>query len=163
MKAIRKSSLRGRREDLVLSNVVVALQHSAEQWSQVTMVFQKAFALVLLCLLFPTGSDSWWRRRRRRAPPPPSPPRPSARDCTLSTWTSWSSCNHQCGTSGTRSRTRHRLVHEAHGGSCRGPFWESEVCNRGLCQNGGTPWSGYCSCRPGYQGTCCGKGVLGPQ
>lgn len=127
------------------------------------MLSRKGFALLLLCLVFPAGSESWWwRRRRRRRSPAPAPAPQPARDCTVSQWSSWSSCSHRCGNSGTSYRDRTKLTQEAHGGRCPYHLHETEACNRGNCQNGGTPRSGYCSCRSGYGGTCCGNGKHEP-
>ncbi|XP_078343053.1 coadhesin-like [Oculina patagonica] len=84
-----------------------------------------------------------------------SPPPCSPRTCQVSYWSTWSPCTHQCGTSGTQTRTRTKTVLAACGGSC--PYHLSEIrsCNTDKCQNSGTPTSNGCSCPPGYNGTCC--------
>ncbi|KAL9959434.1 hypothetical protein ACROYT_G032758 [Oculina patagonica] len=84
-----------------------------------------------------------------------SPTPCSSRACQVSYWSTWSPCTHQCGTSGTQTRTRTKTVLEACGGSC--PYHLSEIrsCNTDKCQNSGTPTSNGCSCPPGYNGTCC--------
>jgi len=108
-------------------------------------------AICLLCLL--TEASAWRRRRRRRSPPPCS-----AVNCQVGSWTSWSSCSHQCGTSGTQSRTRQQVQAASCGGTCPYSLSETQACNRDSCRNGGTPYSGGCSCRAGYGGTCCDRG-----
>ena len=118
------------------------------------MTISKTFFLIFIALLFPHECEPWRRRRRRRAPPPCKP-----RDCTVTSWTGWGPCSHQCGSSGTQRRTRAITSYQTCGGRC--PYHLSEVraCNR-HCQNGGTPQNGYCSCRPGFTGTCCQQGEL---
>ena len=109
-------------------------------------------AISLLLLMAETGG--WSRRRRRRRSPPPC----SAVNCQVGSWTSWSSCSHQCGTSGTQTRTRQQTQAASCGGSCPYSFSETRACNRDSCQNGGTPLSSGCSCKAGYHGTCCEYG-----
>ena len=113
-------------------------------------------ALLTFCFLLlmaETNSIFWSRRRRRRSPPPCS-----AVNCQVGSWTSWSSCSHQCGTSGTQRRTRQQTQEASCGGSCHYGLSETQACNRNSCDNGGTPYSGGCSCRAGYGGTCCDQG-----
>ena len=113
-------------------------------------------ALLTFCFLLlmaETNSIFWSRRRRRRSPPPCS-----AVNCQVGSWTSWSSCSHQCGTSGTQTRTRQQTQAASCGGTCPYTLRETQACNRGNCQNGGAPHSGGCSCRAGYGGTCCEQG-----
>ena len=93
----------------------------------------------------------WRRRRRRRRSPPPC-------NCQVGSWTSWSSCSHQCGTSGTQQRTRGVTQGASCGSTCPYHLRESQACNRDNCRFGGTPHSSGCSCRPGYGGTCCEHG-----
>ncbi|PFX19966.1 Versican core protein [Stylophora pistillata] len=114
------------------------------------MRISEFLAIVLMVLVLARDIDSWRRRRRRRSPPPCG-----ARNCQVSSWTSWSSCSHRCGTSGTQRRTRTKTVVEACGGSCPYRLDEVQACNRDQCKNGGTPYASGCRCRPGYQGTCC--------
>ena len=111
-------------------------------------------AISLLLLMVETNSIFWSRRRRRRRSPPPC----SAVNCLVGSWTSWGSCSHQCGTSGTQTRTRQQTQAASCGGSCPYTLSETRACNRGNCQNGGTPHSGGCSCRVGYDGMCCDQG-----
>jgi len=111
-------------------------------------VFLTIFLLYLL-----TEASAWRRRRRRRAPPPCS-----AVNCQVGSWTSWSSCSHQCGTSGEQTRTRRQVKAASCGGTCPYNLRETQACNRDNCRNGGTPHSGGCSCRAGYRGTCCEQG-----
>ena len=107
-----------------------------------------------ICLLYLLTEASAWRRRRRRAPPPPC----SAINCQVGSWTSWSSCSHQCGTSGEQTRTRQQVQAASCGGTCPYNLRETLACNRDSCQNGGTPHSGGCSCSAGYGSTCCEQG-----
>ena len=107
-----------------------------------------------ICLLYILTEVSAWRRRRRRTSPPPC----SAVNCRVGSWTSWSSCSHQCGTSGTQTRTRQQIQAASCGGTCPYNTYESQACNRDNCRNGGTPHSSGCSCRTGYGGTCCEQG-----
>ena len=110
-------------------------------------------AISLMVLFCARDVESWRRRRRRRAPPPCSP-----RNCAVSSWSSWGACSHLCGTSGSQRRTRSKTSPPSCGGSCPYHFQETRACNRDKCQNGGTPHSSGCNCRPGYQGTCCEGG-----
>ena len=108
-----------------------------------------------MCLLYLlTEASAWRRRRRRRRSPPPC----SAVNCQVGSWTSWSSCSHQCGTRGTQSRTRQQVQAASCGGTCPYHLRETRACNRDNCRNGGTPHSSGCSCRAGYRGTCCEQG-----
>ena len=108
---------------------------------------------VALLLINQCTSQLWWGRRRRRRSPPPCQPK----TCSVSQWTGWSKCSHKCGNSGQSTRTRRILIAATCGGSCPYHFVETRSCNR-HCPNGGTPQSGYCSCRPGFAGTCCQQG-----
>ena len=110
-------------------------------------------AISLLLLMAEANSSPWWRRRRRRSPPPCS-----AVNCQVGRWTSWGSCSHQCGTSGTQTRTRQQTQAASCGGTCPYSLSEKRACNRDNCQNGGTPHRSGCSCRAGYHGTCCEQG-----
>lgn len=115
----------------------------------------KLIAVALLLLVLARDTEPWRRRRRRRAPPPCP-----VRNCQVGSWSSWSACSHQCGTSGTQSRRRSKTVVEACGGTCHYPLDQNRACNRDACQHSGTPHSTGCSCRPGYGGTCCESGKL---
>ena len=121
------------------------------------MRFESVLLLIVALLMLAQECALWRRRRRRRSPPPCS-----ARDCVVSQWGSWSGCTHRCGNSGTQTRRRTQTSPAACGGRCPYVFDETRACNRNSCQNGGTPRSGHCACRPGYRGTCCelGKFVL---
>ena len=109
-------------------------------------------AISLLLLMAETNSIFWRRRRRRRRQCG------LAVNCRVGSWTGWSSCSHQCGTSGTQTRTRQQTQAAYCGGSCLYNLSETRACNRGNCENGGTPYSSGCSCRSGYRGTCCEYG-----
>lgn len=97
-------------------------------------------------------------RRRRHAGA-----RPCSRvNCRLSQWSSWSSCSHRCGTSGTQTRSRYKIRHESCGGSCSVFLLENRRCNRGgkYCNEyRGWPVYGRCSCYSGWRGTCCSYGT----
>ena len=56
----------------------------------------------------------------------------SARDCTWDAWSEWTQCSTTCG-SGSRERTREKLVVEVGGGTCSGKPRESEACKLDDC------------------------------
>ena len=112
-------------------------------------------AIFLLLLIAETNSLFFRRRRRRRRR---SPPPCRAVNCLVESWTSWGSCSHQCGKSGTQRRTRQQTRAASCGGTCPYHLTETQECNRDNCHNGGTPHIGRCSCRAGYGGTCCEQG-----
>lgn len=114
----------------------------------------------VLLLLMETSSK-FWRRRRRRSSPPRLRCR-EVRNCGVSSWTIWSACSYQCGTSGTQRRTRVVTWAASCRGSCPYSLRETQACNRDNCQYGGTPHRFGCSCRRGYGGTCCDRGELSP-
>ena len=107
---------------------------------------------LLLCIEI--NSTFSWRRRRRRIRRAPCNPV----NCRVGSWSVWRSCSHRCGTSGTQNRTRQKTFSAQCGGQCPYQLVVTRSCNRGNCHNGGTPNSGGCSCRLGYEGTCCEKG-----
>ena len=113
---------------------------------------KRALITIFFLLLIVGTSVSWWRRRRRRRS------RCGPVNCRVGSWTSWGSCSHQCGTSGTQRRSRQQTQAAYCGGSCPYRLSETRVCNRDNCRNGGTPHSSGCSCRAGYRGTCCEYG-----
>ena len=59
---------------------------------------------------------------------------------------------------GSQRRTRAQTFPASSGGSCPYTFDQTRACSRDKCQNGGTPHSSSCSCRSGYQRTCCEGG-----
>ena len=70
----------------------------------------------------------------------------SASDCTVSTWSSWSSCSRTCG-SGVKTRTRTRTSYESCGGSCYYHFKETTTCNSHCCAvNCLYSWGSWSSC-----------------
>lgn len=95
-----------------------------------------------------------WNLRRRRRRPVVNCIR---RDCTVSAWSGWGACTHQCGNNGVSPRTRSKRIREQCKGQCRYHIREARPCNR-LCPNGGTPRNGWCSCRSGFTGRCCTHG-----
>ena len=107
--------------------------------------------MTICLLLLLTLSHSWWGRRRRRRRRSCS-----SVNCQVGVWTSWSSCSHQCGTSGTQARTRQQTHAASCGGTCPYHLRETQACNRDGCQNGGTPNSNGCSCRSRVR-----KGIFG--
>ena len=114
---------------------------------------KRALIAISLLLLMAEKNSIFWRRRRRRGRQCGL-----AVNCRVGSWTGWGSCSHQCGTSGTQTRTRQQTQAAYCGGSCPYSLSETRACNRGNCQNGGTPYSSGCSCRSGYRGTCCEYG-----
>ncbi|XP_066021598.1 protein crumbs homolog 1-like isoform X2 [Pocillopora verrucosa] len=80
-------------------------------------------------------------------------------NCRVGSWSAWSTCSHHCGTSGTQNRRRQKTSTAQCGGQCPSHLVEIRLCKRDNCHNGGTPNSGGCSCRLGYEGTCCEKDV----
>ena len=116
----------------------------------------KLLALSLALLISVGIKESGGSQHRWRYAPPPC----TYRACQVSSWSKWSHCTHQCGTSGTQTRTREKTVVESCGGLCPYVLSETRACNRNNCQNSGTPTSQGCSCKPGYRGTCCEIGKL---
>ena len=123
-------------------------------------MWKTTFSVIsLVVLLYSNGSNSiFWKRRRRSIRRPICSPR----NCLVSSWSAWSACSQQCGTSGSQRRARSITVSASCGGSCPYHLSERRACNRANCRNGGTPHSRSCSCRPGYQGTCCERGKILP-
>lgn len=78
------------------------------------------------------------------------------RDCSLSSWSKWSSCSQPCGTEGLQIRFRRVTRAPKCGGSC-GSLTQTRQCNR-ECPNGGTPNHLWCNCKAGYSGRCCTGG-----
>lgn len=110
----------------------------------------KLLAFTIALLVFVGVTESGRRRYSRCSP----------RYCQVSSWSHWSQCTHQCGTSGTKTRKRKKTVAESCGGSCQFALSETRSCNTDNCQNSGTPTSQGCFCKPGYRGTCCEIGKL---
>ena len=105
--------------------------------------------LVLFLIIFGFFADDthgWWTSRRRRR-------RCSASNCAVSGWSTWSSCSHSCGSSGTQNRQRHVTRVQSCGGTCY-HLTESRTCNRVCCPlNCGWSWSNWGSC------VGCGRGT----
>lgn len=116
------------------------------------------FCLLCIVMLFAETSTFAWRRRRRRRRRRTITCQLS--DCTVSSWSSWSSCSYPCGTGGTQSRSRYVTTRQACGGRPCPSLYESRACNRNpnLCRNYGTPHSTGCFCKAGFTGTCCSYG-----
>ena len=123
---------------------------------------EKAIFVVLSILLLFTETNSiFWRRRRRRRSPPVDPrPCAGSRDCSVSSWSGWSSCSWPCGLSGVKRRSRYVTISKLNCGTCPYSLSETKACNREarLCLHGSTRNSRGCTCRPGWTGTCCGTG-----
>ena len=68
-------------------------------------------------------------------------------DCTVSSWSSWSSCSRTCG-SGVKTRTRTKTTYESCGGSCYYyHFKERTTCNSNCCPvNCLYSWGSWSSC-----------------
>ena len=94
--------------------------------------------LVAFSVLLSPGL-TWRRRRRRRC----------YRHCSVSNWSSWSSCTKACGR-GTQSRTRYKTVSEQCGGSCPYGMTQTNYCNTQCCKVSCAwkwgPWSSCTSC-----------------
>jgi hypothetical protein len=54
-------------------------------------------------------------------------------------------------------RSRYKKVSELCGGRCSYNSSETAGCNRYVCDTRGIPADGYCVCKDGFTGTCCGK------
>ena len=95
--------------------------------------------LVLLTVLLLVGNGiSWWRRRRRRR---------CYRNCSVSGWSSWSSCSRSCGNSGTKTRTRYITVGAQCGGTCPYSLRQTIACNRRCCRvDCSYSWGGWTVC-----------------
>ncbi|XP_078379543.1 uncharacterized protein LOC144662575 [Oculina patagonica] len=73
-------------------------------------------------------------------------------NCSVSSWSPWSSCTQPCGNGGIQTRARNTS-----GFACCPTPVETRLCNMG-CPNGGTPVlgrDGECFCKIGYSGQCC--------
>ena len=75
----------------------------------------------------------------------------SRRNCQVSSWSSWSSCSHNCGSYGTQKRTRRKTQTESCGGSCVYSLVETRACNRRCCPvscsvSSWTRWSACVGC-----------------
>ena len=110
--------------------------------------WKTSVVLVAVCIMMLSSRTEggcrarWWGRRR-------------AVHCTWGGWSGWGGCNHPCGSSGTRARTRGIARGASCGGaSCSGPSRQVQACNR-FCHNGGTPQNGRCSCPAAFRGGCC--------
>ena len=127
-----------------------------------TTVTKTIFFALFFAMLF-SKTSSWWdrrrRRRRRRSSPPPDPCAGS-KDCTVSSWSGWSSCSWPCGLSGVKRRSRSVINQAVNCGSCPHSLSEKVSCNTdsSLCLHESTPANDGCSCRSGWTGTCCGDG-----
>eukprot|EP01062_Namystynia_karyoxenos_P036408 TRINITY_DN26517_c0_g1_i2.p1 TRINITY_DN26517_c0_g1~~TRINITY_DN26517_c0_g1_i2.p1 ORF type:complete len:1483 (+),score=380.93 TRINITY_DN26517_c0_g1_i2:63-4451(+) len=81
----------------------------------------------------PAGAWGWIDNCDR--PVGPAGSSPCRFDCLLSPWGTWSDCSEQCGTAGTRTRSRAVVETERYGGTpCRNfDLQESAPCNRHGC------------------------------
>lgn len=76
-------------------------------------------------------------------------------DCKLSKWSDWSACTTSCGTSGSQSSSRHRIITEQCGGTCPSSLARTRSCLQTSCFNGGSLQNGVCLCRAGFTGNSC--------
>ena len=81
--------------------------------------------VVIQGLLLNEVCDGWRRRRRRRR-------RCTARDCSMSSWSMWSSCSATCG-SGRQTRSRSIQITPLCGGKECGATSESRSCSVSPC------------------------------
>lgn len=72
--------------------------------------------------------------------------------CNVNPWSQWSACTHPCGISGIQTRTRPK---DSSKNDKYCPLREDRPCNRGNCQNGGTPNLQGCACFQQFSGRCC--------
>ena len=121
------------------------------------------FVALSILLLFTEINSFFWRRRRRRKSQPPRPPvDPCAgsRDCSVSSWSGWSSCSLPCGFWGVKRRSRYITSSAVNCGTCNYNLHDTEACNREAwrCLHGSFRAFRGCTCRPGWTNTCCGTG-----
>ena len=50
----------------------------------------------------------------------------------MGNWNQWESCSKNCG-GGKQSRSRPKTTHEANGGICNSPVYETRACNGHQC------------------------------
>ena len=93
------------------------------------------------------NSESWWSSRQRRC---------SARNCSVSGWSAWSTCAVTCGTTGTQRRTRWVTSSASCGGRCSYSLSDTRVCNRRCCPR-------HCSFYYTSWSSCSGCGIHGRQ
>lgn len=106
----------------------------------------------LLCIvvLSPVAGIFWCARRRRR--------RYRCTPCSVTNWSTWSRCSHDCGNSGIHERTRTVKTHGTCGG-CTYPLVDIKGCNTDVCKYPyGDPAGDGCNCRKGWTGKCCQQG-----
>ncbi|XP_077983429.1 uncharacterized protein LOC144438253 [Glandiceps talaboti] len=81
--------------------------------------------------------------------------------CQVSAWSTWGNCSIECGSSGTRTRTRSKTVQESCGGQCFYSLSETADCADDGCNGHGSPMAESCECDRGWSGTCCDKEEAG--
>ena len=125
-------------------------------------VIRTIFWVLCVVMLFMETNSVFWRRRRRRRAPPPPDPCAGSRDCSVSSWSGWSSCSWPCGLSGVKTRSRTITSSAVNCGTCPYSLSETVSCNTdpSLCLHESTRTSNGCHCRDGWTGTCCGDGKL---
>ena len=113
---------------------------------------QVIFILTLLCFCLDLDFAC-----RRSPPSPPSTPPCTRRDCSYTSWGSWSACTASCGSNGLKVRTRSIKTH----GTCGGRSCDSsKLKQRTSCPHTCCPlncrytWSTWSSC-----GVSCGYGT----
>ena len=106
-------------------------------------------ALLCIAVLHPVAGFFWCGRRRRR--------RYRCTPCSLTKWSTWSRCSHDCGNSGIQKRTRSVASYGSCG--CSFPLEETQNCNRDVCRYPhGDATADGCNCREGWTGKCCDQG-----
>ena len=111
-----------------------------------TELFHMGLRLLLLLatILFSVFTrTSACPRRRRSSPPPPC----QAKDCTYTSWSSWSSCTATCGSGGVKTRTRSVDRDATCGGRCSNKVNDQIKCPNTCCPiNCRYTWLSWSSC-----------------
>ena len=112
------------------------------------------FALCLV--MFSSENGSWWRRYQRRC---------VNYNCII-TWSEWSSCSCPCGHGCYEEREMLKTkISSKSCNKCPDLTDETRACNRETwrCRNRSYQKSHGCTCRSGFEGTCCENGEYSSQ